>query len=100
MGNWHSHELDLSTFAGVVRVRFGFDTVTADNNDRDGWFIDDLSVEGGSAPPPPPPPPGDDSHSRGGLCSAGLEGGWFGIIVLAALAVAMASARGFAGPGG
>ena len=45
---WRSVSADLSLFAGkTVRFKFNFDTVTAFNNNLEGWYVDDISVGNG-----------------------------------------------------
>ena len=42
---WETRRIDVSRFAGrTVRVGFYFDTWTRDNNDFEGWYLDDVRV--------------------------------------------------------
>jgi hypothetical protein len=44
---WQFHELDLRTYLGErVQLRFHFDTVTAGNNNFEGWYVDDIEISG------------------------------------------------------
>ncbi|HPO13590.1 MAG TPA: proprotein convertase P-domain-containing protein, partial [Candidatus Hydrogenedentes bacterium] len=44
-GAWKQAALDLSAYTGsVIRVRFGFNSVDAANNDFDGFAVDDVAV--------------------------------------------------------
>ncbi len=52
---WLAASLDLSSFIGhIVQVRFFFDSIDAQNNAHQGWYIDDVNVSvytPGSTPP-------------------------------------------------
>lgn len=58
-GAFATRLLDLAPLAGrQVRLRFEVDTVDANANRGEGWFVDRVRIFGdGAAPPPPPPPP-------------------------------------------
>ncbi|MDA1087757.1 MAG: M36 family metallopeptidase [Verrucomicrobia bacterium] len=48
-GKWASHTVDLTDFAGeTVVVRFTFDTIDDILNDFEGWYVDDIAIEGAS----------------------------------------------------
>ena len=47
---WHPQEVPLPTgFAGPLRLRFRFDSVTAEDNDGAGWFLDRILVVAANA---------------------------------------------------
>ncbi|MBI2932918.1 MAG: hypothetical protein HYY16_14835 [Planctomycetes bacterium] len=46
MGTWHQHTLALDGTLESIRIAFRFDTVDAIANNFEGWFVDDVSVEG------------------------------------------------------
>jgi hypothetical protein len=53
--DWHEETFDLTPYVGdVVRIEFLFDTVDGLYNNFEGWYVDDIIVEG-SLPGPPPP---------------------------------------------
>lgn len=56
-GAFATRLLDLAPLAGrQVRLRFEVDTVDANANRGEGWFVDRIRIFGdGGAPPPPPP---------------------------------------------
>lgn len=42
---WREKVIDLTAYAGLsIKLRFYFDTVNDDDNDKKGWFIDDIDV--------------------------------------------------------
>jgi type II secretory pathway pseudopilin PulG len=44
---WEHHEIDLRSYLGQqVQLRFHFDSVTAGNNDFEGWYVDDIEISG------------------------------------------------------
>jgi hypothetical protein len=43
-GDWHQVNFDLRDFSGTARLRFRFGTDGADT--REGWYVDDVLVEG------------------------------------------------------
>ena len=44
-GVWRQAEVDLTAFRGKnVRLRFGFDTINANLNDHEGWYVDDIAL--------------------------------------------------------
>ncbi|MGH9789400.1 MAG: S8 family serine peptidase [Candidatus Acidiferrales bacterium] len=46
-GQWHQAVADLSPFAGqTVQIAFYFDTLDALFNDFEGWYVDDVIVDG------------------------------------------------------
>jgi len=102
MGAWHQHTLRIDDlFArGPIRPRFKFDSVTLVNEQRQGWFIDDLIVNAvpRQAPPPPAPPGRSEGHKGddSSLCSAagsGLQGAF--LLALLALILAVLWRSGF-----
>ncbi|MBL8624167.1 MAG: lamin tail domain-containing protein [Myxococcales bacterium] len=58
-GAFATRLLDLAPLAGrKVRLRFEVDTVDANANRGEGWFVDRVRVFGDGAAPPPPPAAG------------------------------------------
>lgn len=48
---------DLSAYREhVIQIRFRFDTVDAQFNDFEGWYIDDVRIDEGDVPSPTPTP--------------------------------------------
>ncbi len=44
-GDWYLENLDLSSFAGqTIRIEFKFDPVDEEQNEFEGWYIDDVRV--------------------------------------------------------
>ncbi|MGD9365997.1 MAG: hypothetical protein PVH87_09890 [Desulfobacteraceae bacterium] len=43
-GEWYQKEIDLTGFAGQIRIQFKFDTVDELNNNLEGWYIDDVQI--------------------------------------------------------
>jgi prepilin-type N-terminal cleavage/methylation domain-containing protein len=47
MGLWQEIEIDLSAYTGqTIMIRFRFDTGDAQNNDWEGWYVDNIRVLG------------------------------------------------------
>jgi prepilin-type N-terminal cleavage/methylation domain-containing protein len=47
MGLWQEIEVDLSAYIGqTIMIRFRFDTGDAQNNDWEGWYVDNIRVLG------------------------------------------------------
>ncbi|MFC1859421.1 hypothetical protein ACFL9U_15535 [Thermodesulfobacteriota bacterium] len=43
--DWHETEIDLSEYSGeTIKIGFFFDTVDAQYNDYEGWYIDDVKI--------------------------------------------------------
>jgi murein DD-endopeptidase MepM/ murein hydrolase activator NlpD len=54
---WLNASLDLTSYAGsTIRVRFHFETLDADYNEFEGWFIDDFEIRAASLPDCGEPP--------------------------------------------
>jgi hypothetical protein len=48
---WRIETIDLSAYAGqTVRLRFHFDTVDAEKNDFEGWWVDNITIEVNNPP--------------------------------------------------
>lgn len=48
---WRIESIDISTYAGqTIQIRFRFDTVDAERNKFEGWWIDDVAIEVESPP--------------------------------------------------
>ncbi len=48
---WRIETIDLSAYAGqTIRIRFHFDTVDAEKNRFEGWWVDDVTIEVDSPP--------------------------------------------------
>jgi hypothetical protein len=45
-GTWHEHTINLDPAWGTITVEFFFDTVDSYTNNKAGWAVDDLKVEG------------------------------------------------------
>lgn len=44
-GLWKWAEVDLTSFRGKsVQLRFGFDTISNVGNNREGWYVDDITI--------------------------------------------------------
>lgn len=63
---WLGNAIDISAWKGYVRVMFVLDTIDADLNTGEGWYVDDLVIHGASrrmeakiAGSPNPAPPGE-----------------------------------------
>ncbi len=74
-GKWHVHTVTLDPNWSSIQAEFSFNTVTANDNQHAGWFVDDLSVrantvagsvESGSVE--------SGSGDDGGGCSQGRSG--------------------------
>jgi hypothetical protein len=49
--NWNKVSFDLSSFAGEeVLISFGFNTIDALNNDYEGWYLDQIQLNGKKIP--------------------------------------------------
>ena len=50
MSTWEKINIDLSAFIGQkIRIRFVFDTVDENLSSNEGWYIDDVRIEGASS---------------------------------------------------
>jgi hypothetical protein len=44
--DWHQRNVSLSAFLGrIIKIRFRFNTMDANYNDYEGWYIDDVNVK-------------------------------------------------------
>ena len=44
-GVWQKETIDISSYAGnTVNIMFLFDTVNGNNNNYEGWFVDDITI--------------------------------------------------------
>jgi subtilisin family serine protease/PKD repeat protein len=49
---WTKEKVDISSFAGAtIKIRFFFDTIDADSNNHEGWYVDDIKIQGSPADP-------------------------------------------------
>lgn len=57
-GLWAAETLDISSFDGsTIQVRFNFDTIDGLFNNFEGWFVDDVVIQGNIVSPTPTPTP-------------------------------------------
>ena len=42
--SWHGHALELNPRWDEITIEFSFDTITDQDNDREGWFIDNVLI--------------------------------------------------------
>lgn len=47
MGTWHTHTYTLDPSWSPIRVRFDFNSGDSIANTGDGWFLDDVTIDGG-----------------------------------------------------
>ncbi|UCE73404.1 MAG: Ig-like domain-containing protein [Methanomassiliicoccales archaeon] len=65
MRTWIKIGVNLTSHVGNnIQIRFFFDTIDGDNNEGEGWYIDDVEV---NDVPLPPPPTFEPTHSDHGV---------------------------------